>query len=127
MERNQYVILGIDFGASRAQANSAFVRRARAVRRGTIDGDLTDLTWALNRIDEADRDPALDLRLYRVPADPGVFAPDGAGVLRPGPERLAARGGDRDVALAALCEQAALEHLRSLVLLRGSRLDSPNP
>jgi len=127
VERNQYVILGIDFGASRPEANSAFVRRARAVRRGTADGDLTDLTWALNRIDEADRDPALDLGVYRVPADPGVFVPGGAGLLRPGPEKLAARGGDREAALAALCEQAALEHLRSLVLLRGSRMDPPNP
>ena len=39
MDRNPYVILGIPFGASRAEANAAFARRAQALKHegGTLD------------------------------------------------------------------------------------------
>src|ERR1700727_1939597 len=72
MNRNPYVILGIPFGSSRARANVAFARKARSLRRAGAAGHdaLTDLTWALQQIDEAIRNPAAALELYRIPANP---------------------------------------------------------
>ena len=79
--RNPYVILGVPFGATREQANAAFARRARPLRRlGAAGRDrMTDLTWALNQIDEAIREPGTALWLYRIPVDPAVLAPSGPG------------------------------------------------
>ena len=86
MDRNPYVILGIPFGATRAEANAAFARKARSLRRDGADLDqMTDLTWALQRIDVAIRDPATAMELYRIPADPEAFQGEGDGVLRPPP------------------------------------------
>ena len=50
--RNPYIILGIPFGSSREQANIAFARRARPLRRKGPEArtQMTDLTWALNRL-----------------------------------------------------------------------------
>jgi hypothetical protein len=47
VDKNSYVILGISFGASRAEANTAFARKAEALKRegGSLD-QMTDLTWA---------------------------------------------------------------------------------
>jgi curved DNA-binding protein CbpA len=33
MDKNPYVILGIAFGASRAEANAAFAKKAQALKR----------------------------------------------------------------------------------------------
>jgi hypothetical protein len=52
---------------------------------------LTDLTWALNQVDEVLRNPDLVLDVYRVPADPQAFKPAGEGFLNPPPEKLARR------------------------------------
>lgn len=128
MDRNPYVILGIPFGASRAEANVAFARKARALRRDGSDLDLmTDLTWALQRIDVSIREPAAAMEMYRIPADPEAFQADGLGVLRPPPERLAPAGGDRDAALEALRRAAAREYLRYLVTVRAATVALPTP
>jgi hypothetical protein len=126
MERNPYLILGIPFGASREEANIAFARRSRALRRaGGRGGEaMTDLTWALNQIDEAVADPGAALGLYRIPADPAVFD-GGTGVLAPPPEHLAGRGGDREAEFVRLHAAAAHDYLRYLVAARASRLDLP--
>ena len=89
MDRNPYVILGIPFGAPRAEANAAFARRAQALKRegGSLD-QMTDLTWALQRISVAIREPATAMELYRIPADPEAFQFDRDGALRPPPEQL---------------------------------------
>ncbi len=128
MDRNPYVILGIPFGASRAEANGAFARKARALRRSAADLDLmTDLTWALQRIDVSIREPAAAMEMYRIPADPEAFQGEGEGVLRPPPERLAPADGDRDAALEALRRAAAREYLRHLVTVRAARIALPPP
>ena len=124
MNRNPYLILGVPFGASREQATAAFVRRARPLRRGgpAATDELTDLTWALNQIDELLKAPDEVMDVYRVPADRAAFAAEGPGVLRPGPEQLAARASDRDAALLELRRAAALDLLRGLVRLQSSRI-----
>lgn len=124
MSRNPYVILGIPFGSSRAEANAAFARKARVLRRSGAEGvdQLTDLTWALHQIDEAISHPAAAMELYRIPADPGAFSTGGKGVLRPPPEKLAARAGDRDAGRADLRRRAAHEYLRHLIAVRASGL-----
>jgi hypothetical protein len=128
MERNPYLILGIPFGTGREEANAAFVRRARKVRRGELpDLDLTDLTWALNQVDEALDDPLTALGIYRVPAVPAAFAGEGQGVLRPPARPPAARTGDGAQALLLAQRAAAQESLRRLVLLRGSRIGPVYP
>jgi len=127
MNRNPYVILGIPFGASRAEANIAFAGKARSLRRRGREGidQLTDLTWALQQIDEAIRNPAAAMELYRIPADPQAFRVNGEGVLQPPPEHLAARPGDRDAALTELQHAAARQYLRHLVALRAARVSVP--
>lgn len=128
MNRNPYVILGVAFGATRAEANIAFARKARGLRRGSEDADqLTDLTWALHRIDEAIKQPATAMEIYRIPADPGALGGEGEGILRPPPERLRAREGDRDRALSSLGLAAAREYLRYLTVIRAARIQLPPP
>lgn len=128
MDRNPYVILGISFGASRAEANAAFARKAQALKRagGSLD-QMTDLTWALQRINVAIREPATAMELYRIPADPEAFQTEGDGVFRPPPERLPAAVGDPAAALRALRNAAAREYLRHLVALRASAATAPPP
>src|SRR5262245_16846577 len=87
-KRNPYVMLGVPFGASSDAAQVAFAGRARGLRRQPDGAELlTDLTWALNQVQEALRDPSVALEVYRVPADPGALENDAPGVLRPPPQR----------------------------------------
>ncbi len=128
MDRNPYVILGIPFGASRAEANQAFARKARAMRAaGPGNSQMTDLTWALQRISVAIRNPATAMELYRIPADPEAFQGEGPGALRPPPERLEAAAGDADAALDALRRAAAREYLRLLLAIRAANSTLPAP
>lgn len=128
MDRNPYIILGIPFGASRADANAAFARKAQALKRegGSLD-QMTDLTWALQRISVAIRQPATAMELYRIPADPEALQADGDGALRPPPERLPAAEGDGAAALADLQQAAAREYLRYLVGMRAAAVTLPPP
>jgi hypothetical protein len=93
MQRNPYLILGLPFGASRDEANVAFARQARSLRRQGDAGkkQLVELTWALNQIVEALRDPDSTLEIYRIPADPDAFDPEGSGFFTPPPERMERR------------------------------------
>ncbi len=92
MQRNPYVLLGVPFGASRDVAQAAFAKRARRLRRKPDGADLlTDLTWALNQVDEVLRQPDLAVDVYRIPADPSALVPDRPGILNPEPEPLAPR------------------------------------
>jgi hypothetical protein len=85
--RNAYVLLGLPYGASPAEARRAFTRRARDARWGDrTDTDLSDLEWALARIEVEHNEPAAAFGTYRVPADPDVLrAPAGFGLLAPAP------------------------------------------
>ncbi|MFE7853866.1 hypothetical protein [Streptomyces sp. NPDC057403] len=128
MRRNPYRLLGIFFGAGREEANIAFVRRTRALRRGAAEGDPADLTWALNQIDEAKGDPADHMDIYRVPAVPAALDEQGPGVFHPEPERMrAVKGGDVAAAVEELRERAAVDWLTHLVALRASHADPPAP
>jgi hypothetical protein len=128
-QRNPYLILGIPFGASRQQANAAYVRKARQCRRlGEAGRDqLTDLTWALNQIDEALLHPEASMEIYRIPADPDAFTVTGEGVLAPPPEQLSPVGGDRAAAEEDLAASAAHDVLRALVRVRAAGLNAPPP
>jgi hypothetical protein len=127
--RNPYVIRAIPFGASREEANIAFARAARRLRRQR-DGaryKMTDLTWALNQVDEAITHPQAEMEIYRIPADPAAFTATGGGVLLPPAEVLGARLGDPAAALADLQARAAQEYLRHLVEVRSGQLPAPAP
>lgn len=117
--RNPYIILGIPFGSSREVALAAFARKSRPLRRLGREGNaaMTDLTWALSQVSELVGDPAVNLTLFRIPADPASFSYDGAGVLRPPPEALERRYGDAAHAFQALRQRACQEYLRYLTLL----------
>ena len=125
-ERNPYLLLGIPFGSSRASANIAFARKSRELRRaGERSGvRMTDLTWALNQIDEAMADPDAALHVYRVPADPATFS-RGGGVLSPKPEVLPSRGGDTEAAFRMAHETAVHDYLRYLVAARAAGIALP--
>jgi hypothetical protein len=127
--RNPYLILGIPFGSSREVANIAFARKARALRLlGTVGrAQMTDLTWALNEVDEGISHPAAAMDLYRVPADPEAFTVKGDGVLVPPPEVLPRQYGLPEVALEELRAAAAVDYLRYLTLLRASQIHAPAP
>jgi hypothetical protein len=127
--RNPYVILGVPYGATREQANIAFARRARPLRRlGAAGRDrMTDLTWALNQIDEAIREPGAALWLYRIPADPAVLGPSGPGEFAPPARRLGRRTEDSAAAQDALRRAAAQEHLRQLLIDEAGYVEAPEP
>lgn len=112
MERNPYVMLGIPYGSPRDVATRAFARKAKGQRRSRASagkGELTDLTWALNQVSEALRDPRSALDVYRVPADIDALKPVGEGVLRPGPEAMPRTTASSDAEWARLLDAARAE------------------
>lgn len=125
--RNPYLILGIPFGASRADATRAFLRRTKSLRRlGAAGRTLhTDLTAALKEIEDRPELPDAVMAPYRIPADPDVERGLGAGVFAPPPEKPPPGTGDDR--LGALRAAAAHEYLRHLVRLRANRLGPPAP
>ena len=128
-QRNPYIILGIPFGSSREQANIAFARKARQLRQLGAEGRsrMTDLTWALNQIDEALRHPEAAMEVYRVPANPDAFVVNGDGVLSPAPERIPPPPGDHAAAVTAVQAAAAHEYLCYLVTVRAAEAAMPAP
>ena len=112
---NPYVLLQVPFGESRDQATKAFTRRAKGLRR-RADGAalLTQLTWALNQVAEAVKDPQAAVHIYRVPADEAALVPRGTGVLRPPPEPRERRTGSSLAALAKLTDEARAEAVSAL-------------
>jgi hypothetical protein len=122
--RNPYLILGIPFGADRDTANKAFARRSKEARRagGTLQ---TDLTWALQKVDEGPANPHAELEPYRVPADPAWSEAPGTGVFSPAPETLSFDDAAVAAALRALQSRAAQEYLRHLLALRSRHVQPP--
>jgi hypothetical protein len=115
--RNPYVILGIPFGATRDQAARAFARRAKGQRRAREATErLTELTWALNQVQDAIADPRTALHVYRVPADAVALEPQGDGILRPRPELMARKTHDEDSrrAIGAMLDSARSEALHAV-------------
>jgi hypothetical protein len=125
--RNPYLILGLPFGSSREEANIAFARKAKRLRRAGERGkaELTDLTWALNQIDEVIANPALALEIYRIPADPTAFHSEGVGLFSPPPERMERRTGPSTDETRALVRAWAWEILAEVVVEYGRRRRLP--
>lgn len=97
--RNPYVALGIPFGSSRDIAQAAFARRAKKLRRAPNGTELlTELTWALNQIDEVLREPEQAVGVYRVPANPAALVPTDYGLLNPAPLLLESRYSTEQIA-----------------------------
>lgn len=124
--RNPYGMLGLPFGASREAASKAFARKARGLRRqaGSTQA-LTQLTWALNQVQEAIKDPRTALHLYRVPADPGSLDPDLPGVLKPPPERMERTTDPSDAEWAALLDMARQEAHRAVLAEVSAHVELP--
>ncbi|WP_373070823.1 hypothetical protein [Gemmatimonas sp.] len=114
--RNPYLILGLPYGAGRAEATKALAKRSRQARRdGAFPYELEDLTWALNQVEMQIEDPVSGLDTFRVPADHEVFdLPPGPGLLRPAPQALPRRSpasttADRQVIVDLACDDAFAE------------------
>ena len=109
-ERNPYLILGVDFGASGEVARRAFARAARRARREGGQWDVEDLAWALHEVEALESSPADLVSVYRVPANPDVFQPAGAGLFKPPAIALERRTAPGDeAALGSLRDSAARE------------------
>jgi hypothetical protein len=85
--RNPYVLLGLPYGATPAEARRAYARRVRDVRWGDRSStDPSDLEWALEQVEHEHADPTAKFGVYRVPADAAVLrTPAGFGLLAPAP------------------------------------------
>jgi hypothetical protein len=127
--RNPYLILGVDYGADKKAASRSFARASRRIKRSTdTPYTIEDLTWALSEIEGFEGNPQDLVSLYRVPADPGIFAPAAVGLLNPPPVVLERRTalGDEDALVS--CERgAARELLRELLTRVASRIEIPSP
>lgn len=79
--RNPYIVLGVDFGTPVAEAKRAFALASRRVRRHP-DPPFTmeDVTAAEREVQDL-ADPVRSIGIFRVPADPDAYEPDGAGDL----------------------------------------------
>jgi hypothetical protein len=120
-ERNPYLILGVDFGAGADAARRAFALAARRIRRQGGQWEIEDLNWALHEVEALESNPADLVSVYRVPANPEVFEPAGAGLFRPPPIPLERRTTPGDpVALAALRDIAARELDEALATALGA-------
>ena len=85
--RNPYLVLGIDYGTPLGEAKRAFARAARELKRGASRRTIerADLSSALNEVEREMKDPEADVRFFRVPANPSLYEPTGAGLFRPRP------------------------------------------
>jgi hypothetical protein len=98
--RNPYLVLGVDYGASREEVTAAYTRRSRVARADSgYPYSIDDLVWALDEIEGIDGTGAVPAAgaqsaalVFRVPADPSVYEPPpGPGLLRPEPVPLRRR------------------------------------
>jgi hypothetical protein len=114
-DRNPYLIIGVDFGASRDEARHAFARAARRTRREGGTWTIEDLNWALHEIDALEQNPADLVGLYRVPADPSVFEPAGVGLFKPTPVALERQTAADEQAVSEL-KDGAIDELDGLLV-----------
>lgn len=83
--RSPYLMLGLNFGASKGEAAKAFARATRRLRQmPDAPFDIEDLNWALHAVEQRADDPASSIDDYRMPADADAYAiPAGHGLLNP--------------------------------------------
>lgn len=111
-DRNPYLLLGVDYGASGDEARRAFAIAAKRVRQSGGNGSIDDLSWALHQIESRSGAGSDDLAVYRVPADPAAFDPAGWGLFRPPPKPAGRWAGpptaaDRDELTGAAAREVA--------------------
>ena len=128
MKDSPFLALGLPFGASREEANVAFARRARALRRGgtATKQALEDATRALNEIEEGLRSPEVTLDVYRIPAIPTRYDYPGTGLLAPPPERLRRSTPSSESVLEELRCAAAREILDAAIGLTADAAEIPS-
>ena len=115
MDRNPYLIIGVDFAASAEEARHGFAHAARRIRRQGGAWAVEDLTWALHEIETLEQDPGDLVSIYRIPADPSVFEPAGEGLYRPVPTPIT-RQHDADPDATAALRRGAAAELDALLL-----------
>ena len=128
-KRSPWVVLGIPFPASKAEANRAFARRSREVRKtADLPWGQEDLSWALAQITLAEEDPESTVGHFRVPADPGVFErPTADDLFVPAPQPITRRTQPAPPdALDDACARAGVEALRAfLSAFESDLIDDP--
>ena len=128
-QRNPYIILGVPYGASKAEASEG---HARALRRLKKDPDATysesDLSWAIYQIEQVRGSSRPDDGIYRIPADPAVYSDCQYGLLQPRPVAMKRRT-DRshDDFGECLMSAAGTELLRHLLDEHGGRVEPEAP
>jgi hypothetical protein len=72
--RNPYLILGLNYGASKDDARRAAARVLRKLR-STPDSLYTteDVTWALHEVEHVNDDPEAGVNIFRVPVSKSSF------------------------------------------------------
>lgn len=116
-QRNPYLILGVDFGASGDDARRAFAKAARRTRRQGGAWAVEDLTWALHEIEELEENPADLVDVYRVPADPTAFEPgDGTGIYKPAPVTIGRESAAPTADAVAAVRLAAITEYDDLIV-----------
>jgi len=72
--RSPYLVLGVRYGAGKDEAQKAFARSSRLIRRGeSVEFDMEDLNWALHAIEQRIEDPSASIDDYRLPANPAAY------------------------------------------------------
>lgn len=81
--RSPYLVLGVRYGAGKDEAQKAFARSSRLVRKGeSVEYDMEDLNWALHAVEQRIEDPSASIDDYRLPANPAAYAvPPSYGIL----------------------------------------------
>jgi hypothetical protein len=73
--RNPYLILGLDYGASKDEARRAAARVLRKLKSASNSPYTTeDVTWALHEVEHVNDDPEAGVTIFRVPASEGLLA-----------------------------------------------------
>jgi hypothetical protein len=134
--RNPYLVLGLPYGSSPKDATRAFVRRSRAIEQGTfVAYRITDLTWALQQVEQAAHEPKIDVTIYRVPANqsllaspPGVGDGGGTGFFNPAPVAIGrATGPVESEEVDVLLDKAVVGWVGGLLGSAGEPVQLPYP
>lgn len=111
--RNPFLVLGLPYGADRESALAAFAARSKRARREPgFPYSVDDLTWALNQLEGEVVNPATELDVFRIPANPSTLTPPGGpGVLRLRPEPIERRTAPATTEEINILRDAAIEEL----------------
>ncbi len=75
--RNPYLILGVPYGSSKREVRKGFARRAKEIKNETYTAyRIEDLNWALQQLEQAEKEPELDFECFRAPANQSLFNND---------------------------------------------------